>query len=132
MSKKGLGKFVLGAGLGAGLALLFAPKKGSDLRNDIKKKINEFMKDVDKMTVEEIKKEFTNKVEEIKKELDELDKEKVVKVAKKKGEELKNKANELVQMAKEKGTPVLEGIANDLKEKVVSVAQDVVNKLSEK
>ena len=41
MSKKGLGKLVLGAGIGASLALLFAPKKGSDLRNDIKKKINE-------------------------------------------------------------------------------------------
>ena len=40
MSKKGLGKLVLGAGIGASLALLFAPKKGSDLRNDIKKKIN--------------------------------------------------------------------------------------------
>ena len=38
MSKKnGLAKFALGAGLGAGLALLFAPKKGSELRKDIKK-----------------------------------------------------------------------------------------------
>ena len=46
MSKKGLGKFVLGAGIGAGLALLFAPKKGSDLRRDIKRKFDEFMKDV--------------------------------------------------------------------------------------
>lgn len=27
MSKKGLGKLVLGAGIGASLALLFAPKK---------------------------------------------------------------------------------------------------------
>ena len=46
MSKKsGLGKFALGAGLGAALALLFAPKKGSDLRNDIKKKIGENLKD---------------------------------------------------------------------------------------
>ena len=56
MSKKGLGKIALGAGLGAGLALLFAPKKGSDLRRDIKKKIDEFMKGVDDMTVSDIKK----------------------------------------------------------------------------
>ena len=36
MSKKGTGKLILGAGLGAGLALLFAPKKGSELREDLK------------------------------------------------------------------------------------------------
>ena len=102
MSKKGLGKLVLGAGIGASLALLFAPKKGSDLRNEIKKG------------------------------LDELDKETVLKAAKKKGNELKDKANELVELAKEKGTPVLEGIADDLKEKTISVAQEVIDKLEEK
>ena len=32
MSKKGFGKFLAGASLGAGLALLFAPKKGSETR----------------------------------------------------------------------------------------------------
>lgn len=132
MSKKGLGKLVLGAGIVASLALLFAPKKGSDLRNDIKKKINEFMKSVDDMTVSEIKDEFTTKVNEIKKGLDELDKETVLKAAKKKGNELKDKANELVELAKEKGTPVLEGIAADLKKKTISVAQEVIDKLEEK
>ena len=132
MSKKGLGKLVLGAGRGASLPLLFAPKKGSDLRNDIKKKINEFMKSVDDMTVSEIKDEFTTKVNEIKKGLDELDKETVLKAAKKKGNELKDKANELVELAKEKGTPVLEGIADDLKKKTISVAQEVIDKLEEK
>ena len=30
--KKGIGKFVFGAAIGAGLGLLFAPKKGSELR----------------------------------------------------------------------------------------------------
>ena len=79
MSKKGLGKFVLGAGIGAGLALLFAPKKGSDLRRDIKRKFDEFMKDVDKIEIEDIKESFTQKVDEIKKELEDLDKEKVEK-----------------------------------------------------
>ena len=132
MSKKGLGKLVLGAGLGASIALLFAPKKGSELRGDIKKKFDEFMKNVVDMTVSEIKDEFTTKVDEIKKDLDELDKETVLKAAKKKGNELKDKANELVELAKEKGTPVLEGIADDLKQKTISVAQGVIDKLEEK
>lgn len=129
MSKNGFGKFALGAGLGAGLALLFAPKKGSDLRRQIKKKFDAFMDDVDDLTVADIKKEFTDKVDEIKKGLDELDKETVMKTAKKKGEDLKEKASELVELAKEKGTPVLEGIAEDLKEKTVSVAKEVIEKL---
>lgn len=129
MSKKELGKAFLGAGIGAGLALLFAPKKGSELRRDIKRKIDDFMSDVDNMTIEDIKKEFTDKVDDIKKELDELDKEKVLKIAKKKSEELKDKTNELVDLAKKKGTPVLEGIANDLKEKTVAVAKEVIEKL---
>lgn len=127
--KSGLGKFAFGAGLGAAIALLFAPKKGSDLRRDIKKKIDAFMADVDQLTVAEIKEEFTNKVEEIKKGIEELDKETVVKAAKKKGEELKEKAAQLVNLAKEKGTPVLEGVAEDLKEKTVSVAKEVIEKL---
>lgn len=132
MSKRGLGKLALGAGIGASLALLFAPKNGSELRNDIKNKISEFMKNVDDMTVSEIKDEFTTKIDEIKTGLNELDKETVLKVAKKKGNELKDKANELVELAKEKGTPVLEGIADDLKEKTISACQNVIDKLEEK
>jgi len=130
MSKKGgLGKFALGAGIGATIALLFAPKKGAELRKDIKDKIDSFMKSVDDLTVAEIKEEFTNKVDEIKKGIEELDKETVMKIAKKKGEELKAKANELVELAKEKGTPVLEGVAEDLREKTISVAKEVIKKL---
>ena len=133
MSRKGgLGKFVLGAGLGAAVSLLFAPKKGTELRKDLKCKLDEFMGDVDKLTVEDIKKEFNSKVEDIKKELKDLDKEKVLKSAKKKGDELKTKADELVGLAKEKGNVVLEEMAKDLKAKTVEVAKDVVNKLEEK
>lgn len=131
MSKKGLGKFVLGASLGAAISLLFAPKEGKALRKDIKCKIDEFMGNVDKLTVKEIKNEFNNKVEEIKKELDDLDKEKVLKIAKKKSEELKDKAEDLVTLAKEKGNTVLEGIAKDLKTKTVAVAKEVISKLEE-
>jgi len=131
MSKKGLGKFVLGASLGAAVSLLFAPKKGTELRKDIKCKLDEFMGNVDKLTVEDIKEEFNKKVEEIKKELDNLDKEKALKTAKKKGEELKVKADELLDLAKNKGNDVLEEIAKDLKTKTVKVAKEVVKKLEE-
>ena len=96
MSKKGLGKFVLGAGIGAGLALLFAPKKGSDLRRDIKRKFDEFMKDVDKIEIEDIKESFTKKVDEIKKELEDLDKEKVEKIVEQQAVERADSSNDYV------------------------------------
>ncbi len=131
MSKKGIGKFVLGASIGAAISLLFAPKEGKALRKDIKCKIDEFMGNVDKLTVKEIKTEFNDKVEEIKKEIEELDKEKVLKIAKKKSEELKDKTEDLIKLTKEKGNVVLEGIAKDLKTKTVEVAKDVINKLEE-
>ena len=132
MSKKsGLGKFVLGASLGAAFSLLFTTKKGEELRKDIKCKLDEFMGNVDKLTVDDIKEEFNKKVEEIKKGIDSLDKEKVLKTAKKKGEELKVKADELLNLAKAKGNTVLEGIAKDLRTKTVAVAKEVVKKLEE-
>ena len=40
MSKKGTGKFLLGGAIGAGIALLFAPKKGEELRKDLAEKIH--------------------------------------------------------------------------------------------
>lgn len=130
MSKKnGLGKLVAGIGIGAGLGMLFAPKKGSELREDLKKKINELTDKVKEIDVEEVKKKFNTKVDEIKNDLEDLDKEKALKLAKEKGALLKAKTDELVELAKEKGTPVLEGIAEDLRQKAIEVTKDVLKKL---
>ncbi len=130
MSKKGgVGKFVLGAGLGAGLALLFAPKKGSELREDLKNKLDELLKKAKEVDLEDVTDEFTKKVEELKRELKDLDKEKVLKIAKEKGEVLKDKAEDLLELAKEKGTPVLESIARDVKKSTASVIKEVLKKL---
>lgn len=132
MSKKGgFGKFIFGAGIGAGLALLFAPKKGSETRRELKIKLDELWSKAKEVDVEELKLEFQAKVEEIKLELNDLDKEKVLKIAKEKGEILKTKAEELLSLAKEKGTPVLESVAKEVREKVVIVLKEVTKKLEE-
>ncbi len=130
--KSGIGKFIAGAAVGAGLGILFAPKKGSETRRDLKNKLDELIGKAKEIDIEEVKEEFFKKVDEVKKELEDLDKEKVLKIAKKKGEELKQKSEELLTLAKEKGTPVLENVANEIREKAIIVVKEVLDRLEEK
>lgn len=127
--KHGFAKFLAGVGIGAGLGLLFAPKSGEETRRSLKKKIDELISEIKKIDVIEVKDEFLAKVEDIKSELEDLDKEKVLKIAKEKSEDIKQKTLDLVQLAKDKGTPVLEGVADDLRLKAIDVTKDVLRKL---
>ena len=123
------GKFLAGVGIGAGLGLLFAPKSGDEMRKILKKKFDEFIAEAKKIDVNEVKDDFLAKIEDIRNELEDLDKEKVLKIAQEKSEDIKNKTAELVQLAKDKGTPVLAGVANDVREKAVMVTKEVLKKL---
>lgn len=131
MSKRGFGKFIIGAGIGAGLALLFAPKKGEELRQDLLAKASELLDKLKEVDTEEVKNNIEAKVKEIQDGIKDLDKEKVKKIAVEKAEVLKAKSEELVVYAKEKGTPVLEKTAKELKKKTASVLKEVLAKLEE-
>ena len=127
--KSGLGKFLAGAAIGAGLGVLFAPKKGSETRRELKQKFDELVAKAKEIDIDEVKENIENKVEEIKAELEDLDKEKVLKIAKKKDKEIETKANELLNYAIEKGTPVLEKTASTVKEKTIEVTKQILAKL---
>lgn len=130
MSKnKGLGKFVLGAGIGAGIALLFSTKKGEELRKDLKEKLDNLLVKAKDIDVKEVTEEFNKKVTKLKNELSDLDKEKALDIAKEKAEDLKVKVQELYDFAKEKGTPAITNIAKDVKKSTLSVIREVLNKL---
>lgn len=130
--KKGLGKLFAGVAIGTGLGLLFAPKKGSETRQDLMKKFNELKLKAQDIDIDEVKLTIEEKIENIKTELAELDKEKVLKVAKKKANQIKDMAEELVDYAVEKGTPVLEKAATSVRNKAIDVTKEVLAKLEEK
>lgn len=131
MSKKksGLGKFLLGGAIGAGLGLLFAPKSGSETRKELKSKLDDMLQKVKDIDIDEVKEEFELKIYEIKNELADLDKEEVLKIAKKKAKEIQDKVEDLVDYAVQKGTPVLETAAEAIREKAVDVTKEVLAKL---
>ena len=127
----GIGKFLAGAAVGAGLGILFAPKSGKETRADIKKKIDEVLEQVKTLKAEDVKKMITKKVNELQAELKDLDKEKVLKIAKQKAKKIQKKAEELYELAVEKGTPVLQKATKDLKEATANALKKIVAKLEE-
>ena len=129
MAKNGKGKFLLGALLGAGLGLLFAPKKGSETREELKTKMNDLIGKVKEIKVDEVTELIEEKLKELREDLDDLDKEKVLKIAKEKAKTIKEKAQELVNLAIDKGTPVLRDAATEVKTKAISVAKETIERL---
>ncbi len=129
--RSGLGTLLIGGAIGAGIALLFAPKKGEELRKDLLEKISDLCDRINELDEEDVKVAIENKVKEIKKGIEDLDSEKVKNIAIEKGEVLKEKSAELVEFAKEKGTPALEKTARAVKLETTKVVKEVLKKLEE-
>jgi len=130
--KKGFGKFLAGLAVGAGLGVLFAPKKGSETRADLKAKIEELYVKAKELDMDDVKENIETKIVELKESISELDKEKVIEFAKEKAEKVKVKCDELVKYVIEKGTPVMEKMANSVRDKATQVTKEVLEKLEKK
>lgn len=130
MSKKsGMGKFILGAGIGAGLALLFAPQEGSKTRKELKDKLAELYEKAKQIDVEDVKADVLQRVEELRMQVKDLDKEKALDIAKSQAKKIEKKANELYDIAKEKSAPAVEKAAKEVKETALKAAKEVVSRL---
>ncbi len=133
MTKKehGIGKLLVGAGIGVGLGLLFAPKSGKETRHDLKVKMDALIEKAKKLEVKDIKKNIEKKVLEIKEDLKNLDKETAVDKIKEGAKRIKKKADDLVDYAVKKGTPVIEAAAKEVKESTIKTLEKITDKLKE-
>lgn len=125
----GLGKFAVGALIGAGAALLFAPKTGKELRKDLKIKLDEVLEDVKELEMDDVKEAISKKVKEIEEDIKEFDKEKVVSVAKAQAKKIEKKTTELVKEAEKAAKPALVELTNDIKNKTIKTLKVAIEHL---
>ncbi len=129
MKKKTAAALLGGTLVGAGLGVLFAPKSGKETRAELTKKIDELVNKAKEIDVDDMKEYIVEKTDEIETALKDLDKEKVLKIAKRKAEEIQKNVKELVDYVKDKGEPVLEEMADSIREKAIEVTKGVLKKL---
>ena len=129
MKKKTAAALLGGAAIGAGLGILFAPKKGSETRADLKAKLDDLVKKAKEIDMDDVKEYVVQKSEEIEAALKDLDKEKVLEIAKKKAKAIQQSAKDLVEYVKDKGEPMLTDAATAVPEKAIDATKAVLAKL---
>ena len=133
MSRKGgFGKFLGGLAIGASLGLLLSPDTGENNRKVLAKKIEELMKKIKEVDLDEVKDELLYKAEMLQAELKNLDKETAKEKLFDKAMEIKAKAEELYGVAIEKGTPVVEKAADNVRKQAVKFLKETEKKIEKK
>ena len=94
------GKVLFGVGLGVLAGLLFAPKKGSELREDIKAKSKSTYDYLANLTREDVEAKLGETIENIKKSVDEFDPDDFKETTKEKVDEVQKKLEILAEKVK--------------------------------
>ena len=125
-----IGKFILGLGIGAAAGLLLAPKKGSELREDIKRESLKAYDQLKNMTKEDVEAMLGQTIETVKKSVDEFDLDVFKETTKEKLSDLETKLEEFANRVKETDQymQVKESVY-DLSDKVNSKIDEVKTKV---
>ena len=115
-----LGKFIAGVGIGAVIGMLCAPKKGSELRGELKEKSQDLYDKAQNMTKDDVESLINNTIEEIKLAIDEFD----VAAGEKLGD-IKTKLEQLATSVKSSDEYA------SFKESVAKVSDEVTTKFKE-
>lgn len=129
MKKKTVAALGVGAAVGAGLGILFAPKSGKETREELKTKITQLRNKVKELDIEDVKKYVEEKINLIENEIKELDKEKVLKIAKTQAKKIEKECKDLAKFVKDKSEPVLTNAVEAVREKALEVTKQVLAKL---
>lgn len=120
-----LGRFIAGMGIGAVAGMLLAPKKGSELREELKTKGTQAYNNAKDMTKEDVQDLINTTVDDIKKAIDEFDVEEFKNTTGAKLGTVKTKLEDLGKSVQES-----EEYAQ-FKESVKKVSDDIGNKVNE-
>ena len=120
-----IGKFIAGVGIGTVIGMLLAPKKGSELRQDLKDKSQELYVKGHYMSKDDIETLVNNTIEEIKQAIEEFDLDEFKEATGAKLSNLKDKLEQLANSIKSS-----DEYAN-FKEAVNKVSTDLTSTISE-
>lgn len=129
---KSVGLAGVSALAGATLGVLFAPKAGSETREDVKNKAKKMTKKVKKIEVEDLQEMVKCKLRDFEQELKKLEKEKNRKTIEKKAKEINKEVEQLLDDIKEEGNEMLENTIHAFKKTSVETIDNILFKLENK
>lgn len=120
-----LGKFIAGLGIGAAVGMLFAPKKGSELRDELKEKSSKAYDSAKNMTKEDVQEVLNKSIDEIKRAIDEFDMDEFKETTGQKLADVKTKLEGLAKTVQESDEYA------QFKDSVKKVSNDIGDKVNE-
>ena len=127
-----LGRFLTTLGIGALAGMLLAPKKGSELREELKGKGKETLDSAKEMTVEDYQKLISETIDSIKKTVDEFDVDDFKDSSLAKLNELKDQVDNVIVQVNDKINEVKEKMSeqefddfSDLEDEINDIEDDL-------